>query len=88
MKKATYIVTATSGKQYKWTFEECEINPEDYGNKKYIAYTAPSGDTFLIDCRYAENYSFTRICVEFLCQHYGENLDELWEADEEDLKNA
>ena len=80
MKKATYIVTATSGKQYKWTFEECVINPEDYGNKRYIAYTMPSGDTFLIDCRYTE-YNFEKICVEFLINYYGENLDELSEED-------
>lgn len=88
MKKATYIVTATSGKQYKWTFEECEINPEDYGTKMYIAYTTPSGDSFLIDCRYAQKYDFNRICVDFLLKWYGENFAELWEADEEDLKNA
>ena len=87
MKKATYIVTAKSGKQYKWTFEECEVNSEDYGNKKYIAYTKPSGDTFLIDCRYAPKYDFNRICVDFLLVYYGDNFAELYEADEEDLKN-
>lgn len=88
MKKATYIVTAKSGKQYKWTFEECEINPEDYGNKRYIDCRTPSGGGLLIDCRYTKNYSFTKICVEYLLLYYGENLDELWEAEEEDLKNA
>ena len=87
MKKATYIVTAKSGNVYKWTFEECEVNPEDYGNKKYIAYTMPSGDTFLLDCRYAPKYEYNRICVDFLLEWYGENFAELYEADEEDLKN-
>lgn len=87
MKKATYIVTAKSGKQYKWTFKESEINPKDYGNKKYIAYTMPSRDTFLIDCRYAPKYDFNRICVDFLLEWYGENFAELYLADEEDLKN-
>ena len=84
MKKATYIVTATSGKQYRWTFEECEINPEDYGNKMYIDCRATSGDGFLIDCRYAPTYDFNRICVKSLCNYYGENFAELYEADEEE----
>ena len=87
MKKITYIITAKSGKEYKWTFEECEINPKDYGSKKYISYTKPSGDTFFIDCRYKPNYNFTRICVEFLLEWYGDYLDELYEADEEELEN-
>ena len=84
MKKATYIVTATSGKQYKWTFEECTVNPNDYGNKKYISCKMPSGDTFLIDCRYTPKYDFNRICVDFLLGWYGENFAELCEADEEE----
>lgn len=79
--KATYTVTTKNGKAYKWTFEECEVNNEDYGNKKYIAYTMPSGDSFLLDCRYVSNYNFTKICVDFLLEWYGENLDELSEDD-------
>ena len=87
MKTATYIVTTKNGKTYKWSFEECKINPEDYGNKRYIAYTMPSGDTFLLDCRYTPKYDFNRICVDFLLEWYGENFAQLYEADEEDLKN-
>lgn len=83
MKKANYNITCTNGKSYKWTFEECVVNPEDYGNKRYIAYHTPSGDISLIDCRYTE-YNFTKICVEFLLNFYGENLDELYEEDETD----
>ncbi len=82
MKTATYIVTAKSGKTYKWTFEECIINTEDYGNKRYIAYTMPSGDKFLLDCRYAQKYDFNKICVDFLLEWYGENFAELCEEDE------
>ena len=81
MKKATYTVTAKSGKSYKWTFEECEINPNDYGNKRYISYIMPSGDAFMIDCRYSEKYDFRKICVDFLLNWYGDNLDELSEDD-------
>ena len=84
MKTATYIVTAKSGNTYKWTFEECIINTEDYGNKRYIAYTMPSGDEFLLDCRYAQKYDFNKICVDFLLEWYGENFAELYEEDEED----
>lgn len=84
MKTATYIVTAKNGKTYRWTFEECVINPDDYGNKRYIAYHMPSGDISLIDCRYAQKYDFNKICVDFLLEWYGENLAELCEEDEED----
>ena len=81
---ATYVVTTTSGKSYKWYFEEGIVDPNDYGNKKYISYTMPSGDTFMIDCRYNTNYNFTKICVEFLINWYGDNLDELYEEDEDE----
>ena len=84
MKTATYIATVKNGKTYKWTFEECIINTEDYGNKRYIAYTMPSGDKFLLDCRYAQKYDFNKICVDFLLEWYGENFAELCEEDEED----
>ena len=32
-------------------------------------------------------YDFNRICVDFLLEWYGENFAELYEADEENLKN-
>lgn len=86
MKKATYNVTTKNGKTYKWSFTESK-NEGDYGNGIYIAVKMPSGDTFLIDCRYAPKYDFNRICVDFLLEWYGENFAQLYEADEEDLKN-
>lgn len=81
MKKATYIITTTNGNTYKWIFKECKIDPQDYENKHYIAYTMPSGDSFLLDCRYEKEYNFTKICVKFLIEWYGSNLDELYEED-------
>ena len=77
MKKATYEVLATNGKTYKWNFTECEPDHNDYGNGIYIAVVRPSGDSFLLDCRYAKNYDFNRMCVDYLIDYYGENLDEL-----------
>ena len=53
----------------------------EYGNKKYIAYTTPSSETALIDCRYTHKYDFKKICVDFLLEWYGNNLDELSEKD-------
>ena len=82
MEKATYNITCTNGKSYKWTFEECVINSKDYGNKHYIAYTTPSGDVFLIDCRYTPKYDFRKTCVDFLIKWYGDNIDELYEEDD------
>ena len=79
--KITYTVTAKSGKYYKWTFEECEIDSNDYGNKRYIYYIMPSGDSFMIDCRYSEQYDFRKICVDFLLNWYGDNLYQLSEDD-------
>mgnify|MGYP003292523804 CR=1 FL=1 len=81
MKKATFTVTTTNGKTLTWKFQECESNLNDYGNKKYIVYTTPSGEVFSIDCRYNINYDFIKICVEFLLNYYGKNLDELWRED-------
>ena len=83
MKKATFEIVTISEKTYRWKFEECEIDPNDYGNKHYIKYITPSKDEFLLDCRYATNYNFIKLCVEFLINYYGENLDELYEVDEE-----
>lgn len=84
MKEVTFQILTTSGNVYRWTFTECETDPNDYGNKHYIAYKMPSGDSALIDCRYMGAYNFTKICVEFLINYYGDNLDELSEADEEE----
>lgn len=80
--KANYTATTKSGHSYKWSFEECEKDPQDYGNKCYIAVIRPSGDHFLLDCRYARKYNFHTICVEYLCEYYGENLAELYETEE------
>lgn len=80
-KMKTYAITTKNGKIYKWTFEECETDPNDYGNKRYISYITPSGDAFLLDCRYLKNYNFNKICVDFLHEWYGENLAELCEED-------
>ena len=81
MKTITYIVTAKSGKSYKWTFEEGKPNANDYGNGIYIGIKTPSGDIFSIDCRYMKNYNFEKVCVDYLLEYYGENLDELSEED-------
>ena len=83
MKTATYIVTAKSGKTYRWRFTEHRRNG-DYGNGVYIAVKTPSGDIFSLDRRYAYNYDFRKACVDYLLVYYGDNLDELSEEDEGD----
>ena len=80
--QANYTVTTKSGRAYKWSFEECEKDPNDYGNKCFIAVIRPSGDCFLLDCRYVRKYNFHTICVNYLCEYYGENLDELSETED------
>jgi hypothetical protein len=80
MKKAIYTVLAKSGKTYKWKFTESK-DVNDYGNGIYIVIRHPSGDRSLLDCRYAKNYDFTKMCVDFLLEYYGENLDELSQDD-------
>ena len=82
MREATYIVTAKSGKTYKWKFTE-HRGVGDYGNGVYIAVKTPSGDIFSLDRRYAYNYDFRKACVDYLLVYYGDNLDELSEEDEE-----
>lgn len=84
IRNATYNVTTTNGKHYIWRFEECIPDKDDYGNKMYILYFTPSNDRFLIDCRYMKQYNFTKICVEFLLNYYGKNLDELYEVESND----
>lgn len=81
MKKAIYTVLAKSGKSYKWEFTECEHDTNDYGNGIYISIKHPSGDHTLLDCRYANKYDFNKMCVDFLIEYYGENLDELSQDD-------
>ena len=76
MKEATYTVLTKSGKELKWNFTECEPDPNDYGNKMYISIETPSGDYSLLDCRYSA-YNFDKMCVDYLINYYGENLDEL-----------
>ena len=81
MKKLIFTVTTKNGKTLDWIFHECNIKEDDYGNKKYIAYTTPSNETALIDCRYAQKYDFRKVCVDFLIEWYGNNLDELSEKE-------
>ena len=81
MKTVSYDVMVTNGKMYTWTFTECEPQLDDYGNKMYINIESPSGDNSLIDCRYICKYYFNKIFVVWLINYYGENLDELSEAE-------
>lgn len=74
MKTIEITVTATNDKKYQWSFSECAIDENDYGNKRYIAVVAPSGDERLIDCRYCGNYNFKEICADYILNYYGENL--------------
>ena len=75
-KEATYTILATNGKNYQWSFYESKDN-NDYGNGVYIAIQSPSNDYPYLDCRYYRNYDFDKVCVEWLINYYGENLDEL-----------
>lgn len=77
-----FTVTTVNGKTYTWKFTETK-SEGDYGNGIYIMIVAPSGDIFSLDCRYAKAYNFTKACVEYLYEYYGDNLDELYEEDEE-----
>lgn len=77
MKEATYTVLATNGKEYKWTFTENLPTEQDYGNGIYIAIEHPNGEYTYMDCRYARKYDFDLMCVDFLVEYYGANLDEL-----------
>ena len=79
--KATYTVTTKNGKVYKWSFVEYK-SEGDYGNGIYIAVQSPSNDMFSLDCRYRRGYKFHKVCVDYLLNYYGENLDELSEDDE------
>ena len=78
--KASYTVTTKNGKSYKWEFTECK-DGNDYGNGIYISIKYPSGGHTLLDCRYERKYNFTKMCVDYLMEYYGENLDELSEDD-------
>ena len=81
MKKAALRVLTKTGKSYRWEFTECEPDTNDYGNGIYISIKHPSGDHTLLDCRYTRGYNFDKMCVDFLIEYYGENLDELSEDD-------
>lgn len=78
--KASYTVTTKNGKVYKWSFTEYK-QEDNYGNGIYIGVESPSGDHFLIDCRYIIGYKFPKTCVDYLLAYYGGNLDELSEDD-------
>lgn len=69
----TLIVTAKSGKQYKWEFTDIPADNSDYGTGKYIHVTHPSGDTSLIDARYTHG-TFSEIVNEYIHNYYGSNL--------------
>lgn len=75
-----FQVTATSGKRYIWTFTEFK-EPTDYGNGVYLGVETPSKDYYSLDCRYLPNYSFHKVCTDYLLKYYGENLDELEEIE-------
>ena len=77
-----FAVTTVNGKTYTWRFVELK-GEGDYGNGIYIAIEHPSGDTSSLDCRYDKAYNFTKVCVEYLYEYYGDNLDELYEEDDE-----
>lgn len=82
--KANYTVKTMNGKVYRWSFTEGK-NEGDYGNGIYIGITSPSGDFFSMDCRYMKGYKFHKACVEYLLNYYGENLDELYEDEQDRL---
>ena len=75
---ANYPVTTKNGKAYRWSFTEYK-DESDYGNGIYIGIVSPSADSSMLDCRYATEYEFHKMCVEYLLTYYGENLDELTE---------
>ena len=77
-----FAVTTVNGKTYIWKFIETK-SEGDYGNGIYIAVVSPSGEIYSLDCRYIIDYNFTKVCVEYLLLYYGDNLDELYEEDEE-----
>ena len=78
--KASYTVTTKNGNTYNWSFTEHK-DDTDYGNGVYISIIAPSGDAFMLDCRYNTDYKFHKACVDYLLTYYGDNLDELSEDD-------
>lgn len=78
--KANYTVTTKNGKAYNWSFSEYK-SIDDYGNGIYIGVVTPSGDLSALDCRYLKGYNFHKTCVDYLIRYYGENLDELSEAE-------
>ena len=80
--KSSYTITTINGKAYRWSFTESK-SEGDYGNGIYIIITSPSGDRFLMDCRYMGGYNFRKACVNYLLNYYGENIDELSEDDDE-----
>lgn len=82
MKEAKYTVLTKNAYLYKWSFTE-QKRENDYGNGIYIAIKSPSGELSGLDCRYATNYDFNKMCVDYLLKYYGKNLDELTEDDNE-----
>lgn len=79
--KASYTVTTKNGRTYRWSFKEWK-HEGDYGNGIYIGIFTPSYETASLDCRYMTGYNFHKVCVDYLLNYYGDNLDELSEDDE------
>ena len=84
--KINFTILTKQGKTLLWSFEEIETKRDDYGNMYYIEYTMPSGDVFLIDCRYIKNYDFRKTCIDFLINFYGNRMEKISEIEKEEKK--
>ena len=79
-KTKKFTVTAKSGNTYTWTFTEHK-NEGDYGNGIYIGIETPSKDHHSLDCRYMIDYTFHKVCVDYLVRWYGDNFTDITEIE-------